>query len=165
MNISDWPLDKIMQLPDHMFGRRFLISATVEIATGITGWDISDLAFPEMCVIWEYRAYCSKKTVTLVGVRMALGDQLPTTTAQMDALDPLFNGYGVQGAEPRRIPTDIYRSNELRNIRMPLAAGGRRLIIEFTQAEAGGNFYAVELVVSSVPKDIPECLILGRHQK
>jgi len=159
MNISNWPFDKIMSLPDYVFGRRFLISCMLYQPTEGTFWDISEIAFPETAVIWELHLYVSGSPGLAEGMRIALGDQVPTGVPQMDSLEPVFNGLGLQGAGPRLIPTGKYRSFEMRRLKLPVRTSGRRLVVEFSYSGTGPVFCDVMLTVSGVPREIPDCLV------
>ncbi|GAH58066.1 unnamed protein product, partial [marine sediment metagenome] len=94
MDIRNWPMDRIMQLPDECFGRRFLVSCSLAYADAGSTFDISEIALPEACVLWSLNvAWYNEDTATHY-IRLALGDQLPATVAMMDALEPLISGLG-----------------------------------------------------------------------
>ena len=87
MNISDCPISKIMKLPKHLFGRRFIVQ--LNISAGITGtsYGISSLAFPERCVIWSRLISLPGESLQSVSLGLRLGDELPVTDAIFDALE------------------------------------------------------------------------------
>jgi len=159
MNISQWPISKIMQLPDHCFGRRHLVSVTKLHIGASAGWDISELALPEIMVIWELILSSDGGENGLVLMRLALGDQLPTSVAQMTALEPLFNGFGLQGLGPRTIRFTGRRDYTIRNLRMPVRTSGRRLVLENIPPPAETYMCSAGIVISSIPKEIPDCLL------
>ena len=132
MDIRNWSQSQIMQLPDHMFGRKFLVSCAIEATMDETTYDISELALPEDCVIWEFWMYSYAVASKFIEIGLALGDQLPTSAAMFNALDPLFHGLGVDGPEPRTIPIDNQGSFRFNRIRMPLRAAGRRLVLRIS---------------------------------
>ena len=156
MNISDWPMQKIMSLPDHMFGRRFLISCQM-IITGVHPlWDISEIAFPETAVIWEMRfGSCAEETIEVL-MKFALGDQLPTTIAQFDRLEPIFNGLGVAGPGPRNNHILGTNNIEMRRLKMGVRTSGRRLVLQVLNLGATQAFTHVMLTVSGLPREIPD---------
>lgn len=156
MDISDWPIGKIMQLPDHLFGRRFVVSCTAEAVNGASGWDIAEIAFPEDIVLWGMWYGLTFDEYKADYIRLALGDQLPTTTAMMDGLEPLLPGVGRQGADPRRIITASYNTYLPQHLRMPIRTMGRRLVMEVTAAAAKNAIWGVVLVVSTIPREIPD---------
>ncbi len=161
MNISDWPLSRIMQLPDFCFGRRWLMSLTAVATTGAPAWDITELGLPELCVVWEFQLFIPRAGVLGHRWRLALGDVLPTSAAMFDVLEPLFPGFGIQGAEPRGIYQPYYTEFALRTLRYPIRAAGRRVIVELDPAGVGDSEVVISLVVSSIPKEVPGWLFSG----
>jgi len=158
MDISQWPLGRIMQLPDYCFGRRFMVSAHLRASAQTTVWDIAEPALPELMVVWEFYVSPWQAEISTGIVRIALGDQLPTTIAMMDALEPLFSGFGVQGAEPRNYTQKAGDGFFLSRLKMPVRTSGRRLVVEYTNShQAATGQQSLAIVVSGVPKDIP-CL-------
>lgn len=159
MDIRQWGLDQIMQLPDECFGRRFMVSCNLDVGAAMRKWDISEVAFPNMCVIWELYI-AAMDGVTLGGtLRIALGDQLPVAVAMFDALDPLFMGLGMQGPEPRGLFLPPRALLHLDKLRMPVAAQGRRMVVEGLTADSMIIKLLVAVVVSSVPTEVPDWLI------
>ncbi len=162
MDIRNWPVDRIMQLPDYCFGRRFMLSCVLNPDAGVQAWDIAEIAFPEKAEMWELAVEITGTFNSEDTYRLAIGHQLPTTQAQMDALDPIFQGMGLQGAEPRRnIPLQI-TSVIIRKLRMPIHAGGRRMITELTPAAGSLRTISVKIIISSMPTEVPEWLISGQ---
>ena len=162
MDIRNWGLDKVMQLPDWCFGRRWPIFCRVTAGEGSQLWDISELKLPDVCVVWEFGAWIARSSFEVDTFRLALGRFLPATAAQMDALEPLFNGLGAQGPGPRQI--DAHRSGQLRmeNLRMPVQAQGKNLILEATEATDKSGTIQVYIVISSIPTEVPDWLALGQ---
>ena len=161
MNIEKWGLDEIMMLPDHAFGRRFIVSCRLDGSQEGYFWDISELGLPERCVIWEFWWDGQSGSATANELRLAWGDQLPTTHGAFMALDPVFPGFGLQGPEPRNFLCNILARGDFRQLRQPVLAGGRRLVMEVTAGAFAFPYVFVGLVVSSIPKEIPDW-ILGR---
>lgn len=159
MNIRDWPMNRIMQLPDHCFGRRWEIIFGHHFAAAASEYRISDVALPDVCVLWELHvwfpelltgaasswAYCS----------VALGDHLPLTPPEMVAFEPLFPGCEEVAAGLQTIRGNIH----LVNLRKPVMAQGRRVVVDFTSASAGVFDIALSLVFSSIPTEVPDCLL------
>lgn len=161
MNIRNWPIGQIMQLPDCCFGRRFLISCFAFVAEQGLAWDISEVAFPERAVIWSMTYYSVVRGAIALQTRLALGDQLPTTAAMMTALDPLFMGLGAQGADPRVISMPYYGVVICTNMRHLVEARGRRLVLEVNSTVSGVDDTQVILSVSSIPTEVPDWLNSG----
>ena len=164
MDIRRWGLHQVMQLPDECFGRRFMVSCNLQLFAATRAWDISEVALPEACVIWELYIESIGIYSEEITVRIALGDQLPAVVAVFNALDPLFMGFGAQGPEPRGLYIPVHGRIHINRLRMPVAAAGRRMVIEALTPEAvkGGIF--VGIVVSGIPKEVPDWLISGNRR-
>lgn len=161
MRIDNWGMGQVLELPDHLLGRRYLVSCSVLGGDNDAAWDISEIAFPEMCVIWEVRLYSVLTGADIDSIRVAIGDQLPTSTAMVDALEPLLPGFGAQGPDPRVISLSLNGHCDLTRLRFGLRTAGRRLVLEVTGASGKTPRVQCGVVVSSVPKEIPEWMGLG----
>jgi len=161
MDIRGWGIGRIMQLPDFCFGRRYLVSCALDMEAAQRAWDISEVAFPDMAVIWEIGVGGMAGWQDAITVRLALGDRLPATVAEMNALDPLVFGLGLQGAEPRDIRVRGFGRGALLRLRTPVAAQGRRLVIEGETEEAIAGSVLVTVTVSGVPREVPDWVLLG----
>jgi len=160
MDIQNWGTHKIMQLPDYCFGRRFLVSCTVIGGDGAAAWDISEVALPEQCVMWELRLFCNCVAGEVASIRLALGDQLPVTTAIMDGLEPLINGLGIQGPGPRVIVPSFEGKLQWNKLKQNIHSGSKRPILEVTGAAQKTPTVTVGMVSSGVPKSVPDWLVL-----
>lgn len=159
MNVRDWPLGQIMQLPDCCFGRRFTVSCSPPVAGPAAVWDISEVALPEVFVIWELSIVPSMANLETCWFRLALGDQLPANAAQMLALPPLFMGMGLPGPEPRQISLGWSNYIHLSRLKVPVSAMGRRLVVEAFPTVGVVGTGEVSIVVSSIPREVPDCLL------
>jgi len=162
MDIRDWPLDKIMQLPDCCFGRKFQVSCQCRAPDGVATWDISESTLPEVFVLWGVYIIVVYSNESDNWIRIAYGDQLPTTEAMMDAYEPVLPGFGRTGAEPRRIYIYSNQGTTALKLRKPVAAAGRRLVLEAKPQAAKSMNLQVAIVVSSIPKEAPDWLISGQ---
>lgn len=156
MNIRDWSMDEIMKLPDHLFGRRYEISALARGGNTNFWWEMSQEAFPEVGVIWQI-IICPQHADDRWGyVRVGMGDRVPTSAAEMNRLEPLFPGMGIEGIGLRQIRLPGDAPGFMMNVRRPVRFGGRRLVVE-AYGSAGKYSYAyVVVVVSRLPETIPD---------
>ena len=96
MDISNWPMDKIMQLPDSAFGTKFSVFMSGLAAAAATTFFISDFALPDRCVLWEVsisiREQANISSFHASNVSLKLGTQAITTNAQAAALEDLLTG-------------------------------------------------------------------------
>ncbi len=162
MDIRDWSLDKIMQLPDCCFGRRWPITLK---ATGIGPgpvFDISEAGLPEKCVIWELCIIGLADLNSYGTFGLRLGDVLPTTTAEFEAYEMLFkSGPGSTGALSE-IGVSSMSSVNWNRLRLPILAAGRRLVLGIRAGILLAVATEVTIVVSSIPTEVPDWLCSGR---
>ncbi|MBA7613792.1 hypothetical protein ES703_21048 [subsurface metagenome] len=156
MNISNWPLGRIMALPDHMFGRRFPVWCYNHSFIANTTWDIAEVAFPEVFVIWEFCINYWLSVDKTSTIRIGIGDQLPTTAAMMNVLEPLLPGFGSEAPVLRAFTLGGYGNLCVRNMKMPVRASGRRLVLEVNSEADSSTYVNLGVVVSGVPREIPD---------
>ncbi|MBA7549725.1 hypothetical protein ES705_42220 [subsurface metagenome] len=162
MDIRSWPMNQIMQLPDECFGRRFNVCVAVESDEPTGKGDISEIAFPDVCVIWNVTMWVHNADTTNREMRIGLGDQLPGVMADMDCYEPLIPGFGLQGIEPRYIFTVPGYSLVSLPMRNPLNVQGRRLVIVASGAVENPTLVQIVVEVSSIPTEVPDWLISGQ---
>lgn len=161
MDIRNWPLDKIMQLPDCCFGRRWPISVSFHQPVVAEVFDISKTALPEKCVIWEVFYYAYGEDVDYARVALALGDQLPADMAAFDLNEQIIHQLGRHSQIEYLMYIGANSGPLVIPLKIPLAAGGRRLIGRFENLALGFQFFLAGIVVSSVPTEVPDWLISG----
>lgn len=159
MDVSRWSMDQILMLPDHCLSRRYSVFCELDVAGGETHWDISELALPDRAIIHELYILGGGAFSKWASCRLALGDQLPTATAMMDGLEPLFAGLGVQGPEPRGFQVATMAVMHLNRLKMYVPAQGRRLVLESVTTTGHVLTVRVAVVVSAVPREVPDCLL------
>jgi len=159
MNLRNWSMDQILMLPDHCLSRRFSVFASSLVGPSATGWDISELALPDRAIIHEFVIWTAGTFGKFAEMRLALGDQLLTATAEMNRLEPLFSGLGVQGAEPRTLTVGGNMAYHLNRLKMFVPAQGRRLVLEVTTSTGVDIHVTAGIVVSAVPTEVPDCLL------
>lgn len=161
MDIRNWPLARILQLPDWCFGRRWPIMLRLELGVAATGYLISDMALPDRCVLWEVIIKSIAVNAAQVSgraeVQVALGDQLPagaTAAAIFAAYENMFPGVeGLRNAIP-----SIGRLSKLRTV---YHAQGRRVVVFFDNRSTQTRDFIVVMVFSSIPTEVPDWLISG----
>ncbi|MBA7480460.1 hypothetical protein ES705_26888 [subsurface metagenome] len=158
MDIRNWGIGQIMQLPDCCFGRRFSVCCAAQSVDAAVVFDISEIAFPETFVLWEVVITNNMTGVVLLlaSVRLALGDQIPLNVGTMDVLDPLVPGLGLQGREPRYIVG--LGSSNIFHMRNPICARGRRLVMMIESHVERDVHVQVVCEVSSIPTEVPDWL-------
>lgn len=120
---------------------------------------ISMMALPDVCVIW-YLEILQLATVLILGrCELRLGDHLPTTWVEFQELESLFPIVGTSPGVTPRFRTSTYNNHRMMWLRFPVQAQGRRVVLGINQAEATGCDIQATLIVSSIPKEVPDCLL------
>lgn len=161
MDIRSWPLDRIMQLPDHCFGRRWPVGVGFYTGAGISFFDISEAALPERCVIWGL-AFAAElpSTGDHCTFSFSLGDILPTTLAEFNAFDVLFRDFGYTVTLRRAFTISYGNGFVWVPLRYNLESGGKRLVTYIVRSTPSVLPWAA-IVVSSVPTEVPDWMISG----
>ena len=156
MDISNWSMAQIMELPDHLFGRRYMVGCAVYGESMGDAFDISMFGLPERAVIWELRVRLVVLSARMVTLRMALGDQLPANEAEFNALPQLFSDIGYREDGVRVIRVSNLSSMIVTQLRYGIETAGRRLVIAGAFDALADHWLFVDLVVSSIPRSLPE---------
>lgn len=161
MNIANWSLNRIMQLPDFCFGRRWPISIFGSERGINIAYDIAECALPEKTVIWELHVRGSGTEGIFYYAGLRLGDKLPTTAAEFNALELLFpclDDYRIG-----RSGVKLQKGLELHltQLRYPVLSAGRRFVGSFETTFESYQEVHVAFIVSSVPTEVPDWLISG----
>lgn len=159
MDVSRWGLGRIMQLPDHCFGRRWPVG--VYASTGGTGtyYDISEAGLGDRCVVWQASYWTGGEATARLLVSLSLGDVLPVTDAEFDALEPVFSDLGRIRLARRGIDLAGVGVFVSFLMRLPVMAQGRRLVGRFEVLASALAPPAAVLTVSSIPREVPDCLL------
>lgn len=159
MKIDQWKMLDVMSLPDFVFGRRWTISVHRHVEGQGTAWRMSELMFPDSCVMWSLAIFPMISASLESHIRLALGSREPVSSGEMDSLEPLVVGLGAEGAEPRKIRFSSYNSAMYVTMRNPMRVTGRRLVIE---VYAPANFETRVMAcveVSCIPTEVPDWLV------
>lgn len=159
MNISKQTIDEVMQMPDHFFGRRWPVGLFAGGVGAGTYYDISELALPERCVLWEVIWWNTSEWVPGDSFRLALGDQLPANVGMMNNLEPLLRDVGIPGPEPRFITCTAFSVSSRLRMRKPIISSGRRVVLECSAGVSGIKSIQVVLIFSTIPRTIPDWLV------
>ena len=156
MNIAQWPLSKKMQLPDEHFGRRYSIHTSQMQGLASTTYAVAAIALPEDFVIWGLSIYLSHDDVARALVRIKMGDQVPPDAAAFNALEDMFPGFDVPSAVGVNYGFSSREPYIISGLKLPRHAVGRRMIVEFTTFDAGVFNCKVDMIISTIPLEIPD---------
>jgi hypothetical protein len=160
MDIRDWPLDMVMQLPDCCFGRRWSYAYGQEVQEDASAFQLITSALPERFVVWERHQWYAAPLGAGMNddeffVQWLLTDDVPTTVAEAATRRILFE-------------TDVLAVQGLRcfsgwlhldRLRMPVQSGGQGLVLAMVSGGSDNATIGAGIVVSSVPKEVPDWLL------
>ena len=156
MDISKWPLYKIMQLPDWCFGNRWWVGVNIGTALAEAVPFIIDESVPDVFVLWDVivlSAEAPEQTRTDLTIRLC--PQMPTTANVRDfkrllkGLSKPLEYYELQ------LPSDIaVHIGPMRNM---VEAGNDRIGGIFKRIGATATQQAqVGCLISGIPREIPD---------
>lgn len=162
MDISKWTPDQILGLPDFVFGRKFPIFGSLK--AGSTTWvtDLSEVGFPDPCVLWEFHLQSLIYGSNDAYVRVGLSNRVAANEAEFMTFLPFLHGLGFQGPEPRGVYFCAGAGSLDFRCKMIVRTGGLRLTVCSLSTAAGIYRFNVSAVVSGIPKEVPDWVFSGR---
>lgn len=156
MDISRWSEGEIIQLPDHLFGQRWMIGLAEIVNDGLVHYRICRAPLPEWTIFWRYRLLFATGEDSLMHTSLRLADHVPATDAefyQMQLLFPHANRLAQSDFvhyATRQSPFDMTMRNMVKT-------AGRRIVMR--NLRVGGEALGIIMAnfeISSVPRSIPE---------
>ena len=161
MDLRNWSLDAIMQLPDHCFGRRWPVSICIDSPTVAFTWEISKFSLPNRFIVWEVGVWNSSGDARTVLTKFLLGNVRPANLVEANQLDGVFGevwGHDdIQNYFEYNCGGDLF----LRRLKLPVHSQGRRLILQVLHTDVASPEITGSLVISSIPNEVPDCLLLA----
>lgn len=158
MDISKWSLDKIMQLPDWCFGRRWWIGEYLGSTTGVVDYRIGEENLPDKFVVWGILISCrSPACLEAMRVTVRLGTVLPVHVDDLIPMDRIYKGISVSKITYEFFPD----SNGVKWIdagRIVHESKGRKLVIVANGDQVIQYEMTVGMLLSSVPREVPNWL-------
>ena len=156
MDIRNWPQDKLLELPDCCFGRRFPIIFSGLLGAGATGYFINELALPDRCILWEVNSFTAgisddAGTHSTI-ISLGLSDRLPTSDTEFALLENILPGLDEITNAIRAFRSPLHLSR----LRLPVIAQGRRVALRTESDVGSATEFSVGLVFSSIPREIPD---------
>jgi len=162
VDISKWTPDEILALPDFCLGRRFPIFVALNSSASAWIADISEANFPDPAILWSVGVWFSSWGAATLAFRLGLGNRLPVSDAEFDTLEAVLHGFGTTGPEPRAIRIEGGAYSYLINCKTMIRTAGRRLCICAVTGVVRTYTLHVTLVVSAVPKEVPDWVFSGQ---
>lgn len=159
MDISGWPINKIMQLPEHVFGRRWPVSVAFVLAGAAAKFDMADSKLPDGFVIWGITIIHRWASSSNMEVTLATGEQLPAADVAFNQLPLLFPEIKSANGKLGSIESIYQASNVINRLKVPVVNNGTRLIGRFIRTVGSSVGGQVILTVSSIPNEVPDWLL------
>jgi len=161
VDISKWPVRKVMRLPDWCFGDRWPISLHVLTSIGAWQFDIAGLGCGDVFVLWDLWIYGGSEVADQEHLRLTMGQALPATMAENSVNEDLLPDFGRAVGVRRVIGVWVPCYLRFPLLRMPIALNGRRVILEVEPDSIGQRKVWCGMVVSELPKEVPEWVLSG----
>jgi len=151
MKFEELGVGEIMMMPDHVFGRRWWITAAWEGGLGFT-WGKSHEPLPEYGVVWGVKFYSPWSESVLTIVTLRFGDQLPLVAATFEAMELAFSEIAASPALLSSALTVGTTGGLWFPMRKPVAGSGRCVVAQALQSGADAIAHQVGVLVSSFPR-------------
>lgn len=159
MRIDDWPLDRIMRLPDWCFGRRHWVGTYAGATNGHVSYWLVEEQLPDKFVVWSIMMCCNCPLM-LNGFRVTvrLGFRVPVDAAEVLGLERLCKGI----SRPNIVYEFYVNPNGLTYMnqqRLLIESTGRRICLMVNGDQENPYESTVGVLISSVPKEVPDWLV------
>lgn len=156
MDIRSWPLDKIMQLPDNLFGQRWVLELHGEVQSDNADVYFFDGTLPDRMVIWEVNGIVEleldegQNKDSLMRLKMVPQNAVLGTDFHRG--DDIFS-YTNDVETPER---GMHGTVSYRRLRTGVDVQGRKLALRITGSSNADAEFSVGVVISAVPNRIPD---------
>jgi len=161
MDVSKWPLHKIMQLPDWCFGQRWWVGTYVGTAADAVSYFLIEESVPDKFVLWDVIVCTTGHTAAKqANVTFRLCRQAPTA-GNIKTMRRLMTNLGnrTQTYDAYLPPVALTHMGPMRNIieaQNDQIGGALKLPSETATVEN-----AVACLISGIPKEVPDWVVLG----
>lgn len=161
MDISKWPLDKIMALPDWCFGMQWWVGNYVGTTGGVMTYFLIEESVPNRFVLWDVMFCIPMQTA---GVRadatLRLCNEAPTDIS-VKTMPYLVRGFServlyYEFKLPQKQTTHIGPMRIGVESQGKHVGGGLKLVSETANCES-----SVSLLISGIPREVPDWVVLG----
>lgn len=156
MDISNWPIGDILQLPRFIFGRRWMVGTARNLVGAAAHYSISDAMLPDKFIIWEMSIQSKFASSSSIQVTLATGMELPTTDAQFYHLPLVFPDVRSVGGVSGSFDAVYLDSNIVKGCKIPIMNSGRYLVGRYIRTVGTGVGCQINLIISSVPREVPD---------
>ncbi|NVM23073.1 MAG: hypothetical protein HWN68_14980 [Desulfobacterales bacterium] len=158
MDISNWDINRIMQLPDWCFGRKWLVGLHAELTGASSKFDLSEFNLPDIAVIWEVTFMVARVSSTSVRFTLALSDHQPVDDADFEKLEPVLKHVKSRMGFRYSLEANDLMAIRLSELKTPIESKNRRLACKFRRVIGQSTGGQAMVTVSYLPREIPEWL-------
>lgn len=159
MRTDNWPLDRIMRLPDWCFGRRYWVGGYCGATGGTVFYNMSEENLPDKFVVWGVFISCrSPCCLEAIRLTMRLGDHVPVDVADTNAMERLFKNISAPNItyEFYVTPNGVVWVNAQRQL---IESAGRRMCFVVNGDQTIEYEMTIGVQISSMPKEVPDWLV------
>lgn len=156
MDVTGWPLEQRMMLPDWCFGARstdgvYLICPV----SAVKYWGISNIVLPDPVCVWSVGWFVSVVATGELLIRVGFRATVPTSEAEMDEAVEILPGIGVPMTGPSviRVVTP-HNLGTMIHFRKGIATTGLKLVVQIQHTKVPGHV-SFFMVYSALPTLIP----------
>jgi len=161
MDVRNWPMGQIMQLPDCCFGRRWPVLTSRGIATDVTDQWLVGQPIPDRCVLWGLHIVLGGSISTDSFFKLAFSDHEPADAADFNTFERVFRGDFDNAADEGAFYLEYGAELQI-PMKVLLEPQGRRFAVQaFNGHESATKYFRAAFVISSIPKEVPDWLISG----
>ncbi len=161
MDVSRWPIDRILQLPDWCFGRRWWVGEYMGSTQGRAMYRIGEENLPDWFVVWGILISCnSPACLQAMRLTMRLGTILPTEPTDVNGMDRIFDGISKS-----KITYEFYANPNavtwINAEKIIHESRGRRLVLIANGDQTIAYEMTAGMLISSIPREVPDWVVSG----
>ena len=161
MDVRNWPLGRIMQLPEWCFGRKWWVGVGLATSLAADGFFISVFPFPDVFVVWDVVIHSLEPAgATSLQPSLVLMDHLPVV-AEIPPARRLLEGYSLMPST-HDMSLPLGQVIHLGPMRVVVNSENERLagVVRYLGATANSTVeFAV--LISALPTEVPDWLVSG----
>lgn len=156
IDISNWPIQDVMMLPDYCFGRRWLVGLTFTLTGPGAVYVLSPAKMPDKFVIWNMTINLRWATSSSILATFGMGEQSPGSALEFDNLPKIFPECETQAGLKGGFEINYLVQTDFPRLKMPVIGSGRYIIGKFVRSVGSSQGGQVCFTVSMLPKAVPE---------
>lgn len=159
MNISQWSKSEILQLPDHAFGQKFMISTYIGLSGMAPTTTKTEYSLPERSIVWSAFCYGTQANAYAYKLGMRLCPNAMNPTGNWAQLDRLFRT-SVTPLQSYDFWFPSPANWQLTGLRYYVESQGQQLaLLMGSYSGSGTGEVHCGIIVSAVPSEVPDWIL------